>query len=341
MTKEEIKEEPKKKKGKGLIMAIIFIIMLALVGVIFFLLKGTDGIKKIIPSAPKEFDNYYEVLKKYENPKFFDKTDLLYIHAYKLEGVENIVVSEEHTLEDGTNITALYYMKDGKVVEKEYNYQSEIKPLFYTDKEEYGYWLIENVDGKIIYTLLDDVVKESESPLQLSVNEKDNYTTSSNDVTTKIAPTEEHFIEFSNSASTTRLEKNEMKKFKRELKQVISDADLAEDTILADDDSTVKAKLEEIRKMQKEVANYKETIKVGSHTLKLGTYSGKMQNMDGSTSKVKVILKKNKIVVDGQETSYYVKGKFLMVHDFEMFQIDKDDQMVYLAGECPTLKYQG
>ena len=66
-----------------------------------------------------------------------------------------------------------------------------------------------------------------------------------------------------------------------------------------------------------------------------------MQNMDGTYSSVTVVLKQNTIVVDGIETSYYISDNFLMVYDFAMFQVDNNNQLVYLAGECPTLYYHG
>ena len=341
MKKDKKVEEVKpKKKRKGLIMLIIFLVMLGLVGLVLKLIPTfKSDFLSFIPTTPKEFSTYYETLKKYEDGKYY-KDNGIYFHAYKIEGLDNLVIDEVSHINDQDCVT-IYYIKDDNVIEKVYNHQSEIKPLFETLKEEYGYYLIERVNGNLTYTLLDDIVKEKPNPYKFSVKESEDYEEKVNDKLKRLAPSEERFIRFSDSTATTHLMKEKTKKLKRELKTIMRNANLAKDTTLGDESNNVKYKLDELRKKQEEVKAYRDVVKVGYRSLKVGTYMGKIQNMDGSYSTVKVVLKTNSIVVDGEETSYYVSGKFLMVHNFEMFQIDKDDEMIYLAGTCPTLTYQG
>ena len=337
----EIETKPK-KKGKGLVMGIIFGVMIILIAAIVIIFKKDFSIPAIgLSSDSEEFKTYYDVLKKYQDPKYLKETNDLRIKGYKIDGVDNVVLAEEHVVNYEYTKTTLYYIKDGKVIEKEYK-NAEIEPLFNTDKEKYGYWLIENKGEDLTYTLLDDIVKESSEPYKFEFLSKDLYGISSNGKAQKIMPTEEHFITFSDSVITESFDDaKDLKKLKRYLKEVIKEADVAENVVFDSDKETVKETLSEIRKKQKEVEEYNSSIEVGSYRLRLGTYTGSMMNMDGTYSSVKVVLNKDNIVVDGIATSYNVRGKFIYVYDFEMFEVNGNNQMVYLAGECPTLTYAG
>lgn len=343
------KKEVKKTKKKGPMMVLIALIVIVLIGVIGYLVLNSLNVPvgtlfgKIFGVNAPETNDYYEYIKKYEDDKYFEDNPYIWLEGFKINDIEKKVVAEKHYNKDGDFVTTLYYYKEDKVIEKTYNHASEIRPLYNIDKEEYGFWLIEKTNGNIIYTLLDDIVKENNKPYKFTFKSKENYSSKdSSGKTTRIAPIDEHFITYTNLSSIEEISKDNKDNIKKYLNKTLNDAPDANET--GDDDyarKQVKEALETLKKQQAEVKSYQSTIKVGSYTLKLGTYKGSMMNAMGKYYTVKVVLKKNKINVDGKDESYSIRGRYILVHGFEMFEVKKNNEIVYLAQNTATLKYQG
>jgi hypothetical protein len=285
-------------------MGTILLVVILLILIIVKLVMNNFGL-----GTSKEFNKFYEVLKKYENADGDVK-----VRAYKINGVDDVIVA----LNDASGFLTIYYTKNGKLNEKVYNHEAMILLANNTEKDEYEYYVWELIDNDEIYTLLDDIVKEKESPTKytnpthLSLNW---FAKMDGDVTTIYANQDN---------------------FKANLKDLIENAPLpgeqqstVQSPLYDDNGQTTQEPVENKQTNEESKQSTSQgSITVAGHTLLLGTYTGTMQNMDGSYSDVIVVLKQNTIIVDGVETTYYVSGNFIFVCDFEMFQVESNNQMV-------------
>lgn len=253
-----------KKKGKvKVIQLIIFLLIIAVVGIIVAFIVNKEDITDIVDMSSdddKIVSLYYENLKKYETDEMYKETDEWNFTLYKMKSVEYPVLVAESKDKEDTNYCIIYYIKDDKVIEKKYSHESKVECLFNTDKEEYGYYLIENDGITITYTLLNDLINEVENPFKFSVAVKDNdgARDGKTNETIKIIPTDEHFIKVSGIFRKMFMLRNEEEDIKKELKNGLKNLKYLEDLIDSDIENDIKEKLAKIRKQQEEVKEYKE-----------------------------------------------------------------------------------
>lgn len=368
------------KKGKSkLIKIIVLLLVIALVAAIALFIVNKEDNNDVANSEDTKIGNtYYETLKKYETDEMYKETNEWNFKVYNMKDVEYPVLVADCTDTDYINRCTIYYIKNDKVVEKVYSPESEVKCLFNTDKEEYGYYLVENDGTTITYTLLNDLVNEVENPFKISILIKDNEGSydSKSGLTVKIMPTEEHFIKVGVVIGRSLIVSKEEKDLKKELESMIKNTKYLEDYLDSDIKRDVQEKLTKIRKQQEEVKEYKEKhstssssntssnssltntdtnstsssngttnqttdiIQVGQYTIKVGTYKGKAQGMDGSYYDVILKINKNNLTIDGQTLSYSIRDNYIVANGFEMFQVNGNNSIQQLAGDMPTLKYQ-
>ena len=176
------KEKKQNKKGKKIVIILVILLLLLALG-IFVIIKVVptieeEGIKGLLEpnSLTTEEKGYYELflpeLEKYKDCTNDDYS--CYFRLYYFEGVNTplIELEENSTINQARfipNKNVLFYIKDGKVVTKEYDAVSEVKLLYNTEKDEVDYYLyqVENYDTNnytYVVTLLKDIATESSNP---------------------------------------------------------------------------------------------------------------------------------------------------------------------------------
>lgn len=176
------KEKNQNKKGKKIVIIAIVVLLLLVLG-IFIIIKviptiKEEGINEILnpTNLTTEEKGYYELFLP-ELEKYKDCTNddyRCYFRLYYFEGVDTplIELEENSTINQARfipNKNVLFYIKDGKVVTKEYDAVSEVKLLYNTEKDEVDYYLyqVENYDTNnytYVVKLLKDIATESSSP---------------------------------------------------------------------------------------------------------------------------------------------------------------------------------
>lgn len=198
-TVEVVKE--KKKKTKIIIILIIFITLLFAFIIFAFAYaipkvkeEGISGLFNPI-KLTKEESTYYNLylpeLEKYSNLK--EENYSYSFRLYYFEGVDSPVIALEH---DNNNYTTrmphdkitLFYIKDGKVITNEYGDISDIKIIYNTEKDELDYYLIQIQDYKqYTYTLLKDIVTESNNPYVVKLSSDEEFSTTYKSDGSKVA----------------------------------------------------------------------------------------------------------------------------------------------------------
>ena len=225
----EIKEETSKifekpkKKGKIKLFIILGIILAVIIAVCIYIIPKIkdEGLQGVLnpTNLPKEdqknYDLYLKAIDKYKNLKNDDENFYEYRIIY-LEGVDEPIlvlrhdINKEYVRRPREEVT-LFYIKDGKVIEKKYEENSNIKPYYNVEKDEIDYYLYQiedaqTVNSKMTVTLLKDIVTECSDPYIVKLTEDDYFTAISNKgVKTSIQKIYHVFIE--NLESTFNTEK--------------------------------------------------------------------------------------------------------------------------------------
>ena len=194
LEKEDIKDKKVDKKEKksigkiiGLIVALLVIVGFILLIVFYIIPKVKDeGIEGLISSTKlseeeqKYFDLFYGKLEEYKDDddyqmKFFtirfeDIDAPVVVATYEYQGDINRFLYEKNKVD-------VLYVKDDKVVTKEFGEGCDLKLIYNVELGEYNYYILkyEDIDNKAYYThtLLKDIVIESENPYSVKLAESD------------------------------------------------------------------------------------------------------------------------------------------------------------------------
>ena len=216
----EVKEETSKtvekpkKKGKIKLFIILGIIIAVIIAACIYIIPKIkdEGLQGVLnpTNLPKEdqknYDLYLKAIDKYKNLKNDDENRYQYKIIY-LEGIDEPILTLIHEINKDyvrrpREEVTLFYIKDGKVIEKKYEENSNIKPYYNVDKDEIEYYLYQiedaqTVHSKMTVTLLKDIVTECSDPYVVKLTEDDYFTAISNKgVKTSIQKIYHVFIEY-------------------------------------------------------------------------------------------------------------------------------------------------
>lgn len=187
--KSEVKETPKKKSKKIIILVIVLVILLALLifGCIFAMPiikeQGIEGLFnpiKLTKEEKKYYDLYVDELTKYES---LNEENYRYtFRTYYFNGIDEpaIVLYHENYPYKNTaqDKVTLFYLKNDKVITKEYDAIANVELIYNTEKDEYDYYLVQLDDEQqFTYTLLKDIITENSNPYSITLSRYENYET--------------------------------------------------------------------------------------------------------------------------------------------------------------------
>lgn len=240
----------KKEKCKKKWLIILIIILLIIGGFCVFIEIYGGGIISLIQpvnlstEAQEQYDIYSSELEKYLNS---DGDDTSYFKVYHIEGTEIPVIALE-SLNDEKVI--LFYIKDHRLVAREYDQIAQINVLYNVQRDAYDYYLcVVDNNGNYIFYLLSDIINESSNPYTVKLGNKDIYIVTNRDGSkTNYAKKDVLFIDNIDSTladdnyHTVIMTNVSVGKFRYYLKRGISDANKMNLNYLITDNTKRKVK---------------------------------------------------------------------------------------------------
>jgi len=189
--------EKPKKKGKAKLFIILGILFAIIIAACIFILptineEGLQGVlnpAKLTKDEKKYYNLYVDAISKYKDLKYDDNNSYQYYLIY-LEGIDEPILTLAHDIRTEyvrkpREEVTLFYIKDGKVIEKKYGENSNVKPYYNIEKDEIDYYLYQIEDAQTYHqkfkvTLLRDIVTECSDPYTVTLTEDDFFTAISN-----------------------------------------------------------------------------------------------------------------------------------------------------------------